>query len=118
MRKLRSFTRLAQLVVMLGQPGDRSLQTVRAILADTEKISVAIGMLCKSEAWGGILARFGSQLQQFKDKELSSTLTTTNRFLRFLDSPHIERAASPSVASASDNNRRVSQSSGRSSRVR
>ncbi len=31
------------------------------------------------------MARLGHQLTHFKDKELSSTLTTTNRFLRFLD---------------------------------
>ena len=37
----------------------------------------------------GMLSRLGYQLTQFKDRELSSTLTTTNRFLRFLDTPAI-----------------------------
>ena len=32
-----------------------------------------------------MLSRLGHQLTHFKDKELSSTLTTTNRFMRFLD---------------------------------
>ena len=41
--------------------------------------------MCESDAWEGMLARIGHQLTHFKDKELGSTLTTANRFLRFLD---------------------------------
>jgi type IV secretion system protein VirD4 len=44
-----------------------------------------VKMLCESDAWGGMLARMGEQLTHFKDKELGSTLTTANRFLRYLD---------------------------------
>ena len=49
-------------------------------------MQAAVKIMCESEdVWEGMLARLGHQLTHFKDKELSSTLTTTNRFLRFLD---------------------------------
>jgi type IV secretion system protein VirD4 len=44
----------------------------------------------------------GHQLAQFKDKELASVLTTTNRFLRFLDTPAV---AASTVASSFDPSR-------------
>ena len=48
-------------------------------------MEAVIKMMCTSEACGGMLARLGNQLTYFKEKELASVLTTTNRFLRFLD---------------------------------
>ena len=65
---------------------DRSLQTVRDILTNPEEFEAAVNVMRSSPAWGGMLARMGNQLTHFKDKELASTLTTTGRFLRFLDS--------------------------------
>jgi type IV secretion system protein VirD4 len=85
------------LVVAKGDPGDRSLQTVRALLTDPTKIDVAIKMMSASSEWGGMLKRLGGQLSQFKDKELGSVLTTTNRMLRFLDTMLV--AASTSISS-------------------
>jgi type IV secretion system protein VirD4 len=76
---------LIALVVHYGEPNDRSLQTVRTLLSSPDKLEMAIKLMCSSDAWDGMLARMGSQLTYFKDKELSSTLTTTSRFLRFLD---------------------------------
>jgi type IV secretion system protein VirD4 len=76
---------LIALVVQYGEFGDRSLQTVRKLLTNPTKLEMAIKLMCASDAWGGMLARMGGQLTQYKDRELSSTLTTTNRFLRFLD---------------------------------
>jgi type IV secretion system protein VirD4 len=76
---------LIALVVHYAEFNDRSLQTVRTLLTNPEKLDMAIRLMCSSDAWGGMLARLGHQLTQFKDKELGSTLTTTNRFLRFLD---------------------------------
>ncbi len=64
---------------------EKSLQTVRSLLTNPDKMQAAIKMMCESDAWKGMLARLGHQLTHFKDKELGSTLTTTNRFLRFLD---------------------------------
>ena len=66
---------------------NKSLQSVRTVLTDPEKMREAIEKMCESgEVWDGMLGRFGHQLRQFRDKELGSVLTTTNRFLRFLDS--------------------------------
>jgi type IV secretion system protein VirD4 len=76
---------LIALVVHYAEPNDRSLQTVRTLLTNPQKLEMAIRLMCASEAWGGMLARLGHQLTQFKDRELGSTLTTTNRMLCFLD---------------------------------
>jgi type IV secretion system protein VirD4 len=72
-------------VVQYGDADDRSLQTVRGLLTDPQKMEMAIKLLCGSDAWQGMLARMGHQLTHFKDKELGSTLTTVNRHLRYLD---------------------------------
>jgi type IV secretion system protein VirD4 len=71
--------------VEFAHPENRSLQRVRELLTDPAKIEAAIKVMCESSAWDGMLARLGHQLTHFKDKELASTLTTSNRFLRFLD---------------------------------
>lgn len=68
---------------------DRSLQTVREVLSNPVKYQGAIHALQSSERWNGLLQRIGSQLTYYQGKELNSVLTSTNRFLRFLDSPAI-----------------------------
>ncbi len=73
------------LIVSIAKGEDKSLQAVRTLLTNPDDMQAAINLMCTSEAMDGMLARLGHQLTQFKDKELSSTLTTTNRFLRFLD---------------------------------
>ncbi len=72
-------------VATFGEGDDKSLQAVRTLLTDPQKMEAAIKLMCQSDVYGGMLARLGHQLTQFRDKELGSTLTTTNRFLRFLD---------------------------------
>src|SRR5262249_5280462 len=73
-------------VVAFAGPDDKNLQSVRAILTDPDKMLSAITLMCESpDTWAGMLARLGNHLTQSKDKELASTLTPTNRFLRFLD---------------------------------
>jgi type IV secretion system protein VirD4 len=73
-------------VVYYGEPGDRSLQTVRTLLSNPAKVEAVVKLMCESQdVWGGMLSRMGNQLLHYKDKELGSTLTTTNRFLKFLD---------------------------------
>ncbi len=72
-------------VVAFAEAKDKSLQAVRDLLTDPKKMEAAIKLMCESSVCGGMLARLGHQLTHFKDKELGSTLTTTNRFLRFLD---------------------------------
>ena len=78
-------TAMIAVVVYYGEPNDRSLQTVRTLLTSPVRMGMAIQLMCGSDAWGGMLARLGGQLKQFTDKELNSTLTTTNRFMNFLD---------------------------------
>ena len=90
-------TAMIATVVAFAEPKDRSLQTVRTLLTDPKKMEAAIRLMCESTVWGGLLSRLGHQLTHYKDKELSSTLTTTNRHLRFLDTP----ATSESTKSSS-----------------
>ena len=73
-------------VVHYGEPEDRSLQTVRALLSNPAKMEAVIKLMCgATDVFGGMLSRMGQQLTHYRDKELGSTMTTTNRFLRFLD---------------------------------
>lgn len=75
-------------VVQYGQAheGTRSLQTIRDILSDPQKLEMSLKLMGESTAWGGLLARMGGQLKHFVEKERSSTLTTVARHMRFLDS--------------------------------
>lgn len=93
---------LISLVVQYGEPNDRSLQTVRTLLTSPDKLEMAIKLMCASDAWEGMLARMGNQLTNYKDKELGSTLTTTNRFLRFLDTLAIADSTKISSFNPSD----------------
>jgi len=93
---------LIALVVQYGEPNDRSLQTVRTLLSSPDKLEMAIKLMCASDAWDGMLARMGNQLTHFKDKELGSTLTTTNRFLRFLDTPAVAESTKASSFDPAD----------------
>lgn len=76
---------MAATVATFAEAGDKSMQSVRSLLTNPEKMAAAIKLMTESDAWEGMLARLGHQLTQFKDKELSSVLSTANRHLRFLD---------------------------------
>lgn len=76
---------MAITAALYGADDDRSLQTVRTLLTNPHKMAAVIDLLCKSTACGGMASRIGYQLTNYKDKELSSVLTTTNRFMNFLD---------------------------------
>jgi type IV secretion system protein VirD4 len=78
---------------------DRSLQTVRDIIADARTVEtssekgqfqLAVEAMQNSDAFDGLFARMGNQLTHYRDKELASVLTTCSRFLSFLDSPAIK----------------------------
>lgn len=87
-------TAMIAMVVCFAEGADKSLQSVRALLTSPEKMQAAIKIMCESDLWDGMLSRLGRQLTQFKDKELASTLTTTNRYLRFLDTIAIAESTS------------------------
>jgi type IV secretion system protein VirD4 len=69
---------------MYGQKdkGTRSLQAVRDILAHPQKFEIARKLMIEH---GGMLARWGGQLEHFQGDELGSVMSTSNRHLRFLD---------------------------------
>ena len=69
-------------VVAYAEGEEKSLQSVRTLLTNPAKMEAAIEMMCASDKWEGMLARRGHQMANSKDKELASTLTTTNRFMR------------------------------------
>ncbi|WP_254509532.1 type IV secretory system conjugative DNA transfer family protein [Anatilimnocola floriformis] len=67
----------------------RSLQTVREMLCDPDRMQLALKLMRESDVWSGMLARMGGQLAHFEARERSSTLTTVSRHLRFLDTQTI-----------------------------
>ena len=71
-------------VVFYGQKdkGTRSLQAVRDILAHPQKLDVAKKLMLEQ---GGMLARWGGQLDHLRGDEFSSVMSTCHRHLRFLD---------------------------------
>jgi type IV secretion system protein VirD4 len=91
-------------IVNFGQPGDRSMQTLRGLLTDPKRMEAAIAAMVASQKWSGILARVGAQLANYKDRELASTLTTAGRFLRFLDTPSIAENTKTSTFDPSELN--------------
>jgi type IV secretion system protein VirD4 len=88
---------IASFVVKNAPKDDRSLQTVRDLLTNPDELEAAITVMRQSDAWDGMLARMGNQLTHFKDKELSSSLTTTGRYLRFLDTLAIAESTKKST---------------------
>ena len=94
---------MVAVVAQFGEEDDRSLQTVRKLLTNPEKMQAAIKLMCEStDVWDGMLSRLGQQLTQYKDKELGSVLTTTNRFLRFLDTLAIAASTKASTFDPAD----------------
>ncbi len=87
---------MTALVVSDDNPENKSLQSVRTLLTDPQKMAAAINLMCGSSAWDGMLSRLGYQLTHYRDKELGSTLTTTNRHMRFLDTPAIAQSTKTS----------------------
>lgn len=81
----------------LKDQGSRSLQVVRDLLSHPQKWDMVIKLMCGSDAWSGMLARMGGQLTHFRGDELGSTMTTTNRFLRFLDTLAIAESTKAST---------------------
>jgi type IV secretion system protein VirD4 len=82
-------------VVMYGQKaqGTRSLQSVRDILSSPQKWEISKKIMREH---GGMLARWGGELEHFRGDELSSVLTTSNRFLGWLDTLPIAESTSSS----------------------
>ncbi len=96
-------TAMIATVVCFAEGSNKNLQSVRALLTNPEKMQMAIRMMCESEdIWDGMLSRLGFQLMHFKDKELSSTLTTTNRFMRFLDTIAVSESTKQSSFNPAD----------------
>jgi type IV secretion system protein VirD4 len=70
-------------------PERRHLLTAANVLADRTLLDEAIAMLRDSGAWNGILARFGHVMSHTGKEELESILSTSNRMLRFVNSPAV-----------------------------
>ena len=89
-------------VVLYSDRKDRSLQSVRKLLTNPDKMQAVIKLMCESNAWSGMLSRLGDQLTQFRDRELGSVLTTANRFARFMDTLAIFDSTSSSSFNPAD----------------
>ena len=76
-------------VAHFGSETERSLQYVRDIISNPEKMQIAIKMMCESDDYDGLLSRIGNKLKNYEGKERASVMTTVERHLRFLDVPAI-----------------------------
>ena len=83
-------------VARFAPEDDRSLQTVRDIIGNPELFKNVIDGLRSCDDEDGLLVRLGDQLIHYQDKELSSVLTTCNRFLKFLDSAALQHCTGSS----------------------
>ena len=95
-------TAMSALLVNLRLETGANLTELKTLVSDTTLMQQAIVKMTESDAWDGVLSRFGNQLTHFKDKELNSTLTSTNRHLRFIDSPAIAASTSTSSFNPAD----------------
>ena len=85
------------LVVHYGKGGQKSLQAVCDICSSPQRWEQSVALMCQSDAWGGMLARMGGNLQHLRDRELASTLSTIARFLRPFSTPAIAAATRTST---------------------
>jgi type IV secretion system protein VirD4 len=89
-------------VVAFADDRDRNMQSVRLLLTNPAKMQAAIQMMSESAIWSGMLSRIGNQLNQFKDKELASVLTTTNRHMNFLDTIAVSESTTSNTFNPND----------------
>jgi len=97
-----SLTANAALLVSMKPDVAANLEELKRLVSDTALMEQAIVKMIESDAWGGVLSRLGHTLTHCKDKELNSMLTTTNRHLRFVDSPAISASTARSSFDPSD----------------
>jgi type IV secretion system protein VirD4 len=89
-------------VVCFAGEGEKNMQWVRTLLADPEKLQMAVKAMRESDEWGGMLSRLGHQLGHYVDKELGSVLTSANRHLRFLDTLSVAESTKKSSFDPAD----------------
>lgn len=86
-------------VVRFADVENQNLQTVRQVLSDPNRLPKLIELLCSGD---GMLARLGSQLAFFRDKEMASVLTSTNRQIRNLDTEIVAKSTTRSTFNPRD----------------
>ena len=73
-----------------GDPADRNLKTVRHIIVSRDRYERAMAaMQASGDACQGVIAQLGHMLTWFKDKELSSVLSSVQRQTSWMDSPAV-----------------------------
>ena len=88
---------MVALTCLYGEGANRNLQAVRSLLTDPDRMQAAIKVMTGDAALSGMIARMGHQLATLKDKELASVLSTTNRQMRWLDTPPVAVATREST---------------------
>ncbi len=82
-------------LVLEAPPDLRNLQTVARLLASPAKMKEAIELIRQSS--NPLVERLADQLTNYMDRELGSTMTTTNRHLRFLGTPALVESTTSST---------------------
>jgi type IV secretion system protein VirD4 len=73
-------------VVRYAVPRERTLLTVREVIADNEAFTGALATAKESDAYGGALARMAGSLNHLEGRERASVLVAACRHLAWLDS--------------------------------
>lgn len=89
-------------VVQYGEPGTRSLQTVRDIISHPAKLDTCVKLMTESTCWGGSLASMGGHLMHFDGKEKASVITSALRHLQFLGTPVVSESVRTSSFDPND----------------
>ena len=72
-------------------PAERTFDLLRELVSSRKNYVSVVKRMRTVQTHGGVISRLGHQLSWFKDKELSSVLTTVQRHTQWLDSPAVAR---------------------------
>lgn len=75
--------------ILCGAPHEQNFDTARRLLTDPQGRQIMMNGLSSCGGWDGNAARLAGQLSDFRGDELGSVKTTTNRHMRFMDTPAI-----------------------------
>jgi type IV secretion system protein VirD4 len=78
---------IAYVCALETDPRERNLNLVKETLSSRKNLADAAVRMQQSRGFDGVLSRLGHTMTWFIDRELGSVMTTSNRFLNFIDSP-------------------------------
>lgn len=87
----------AMIAFVVSALNEADLQSVADFVSSPIGFDKAVAAMMESEDFDGILRRMGGSIAQLADREKSSVLSTSNRHLRFNNTPAVRRVTSSST---------------------